>query len=488
MQRLILIAVSMVICLSAAPIFATTSPYVGDDGGALLRGDIMSDYSLGQMRSAGLLQPEEEILYYYSDSSSVGFLDSGNFFTDRRVVSYWRKDDELQVRQATYPEIESIEMGDFPDDEALRQISIVTEDGEAFFLVVTVDEGGHEIFSRALREQHARARQSMDADPIQEQVMPNHRILLKAGIRLHDAGDYDGAIAIYRQILQKDPDHVTALYELALSTEAKGDYSEVIPLLRKILRSGGGDRAACFELLGSTYDKLGELAKGEDAFRQGLSEFADRASLRFNLGVNLLMQRKLDEATVQLMENLRRRTEHGNGWRILAVTLEGAGQRQRAFFAYARFLSLVPDSPFAMTVASKIWDLLFKGVDLEDKEIVISRSEDLHSVAGAVSLSIAAAKRNEAPWKERTDAQFFAHALDRVVVYSSELGADSASEEFWDPYLMRYFREARDAGHLEAMAYDLRRPLGEAETDLWIAEHRTAIEGYRTWSRGWVVQ
>ena len=41
--------------------------------------------------------------------------------------------------------------------------------------------------------------------------------LLRAGIDLHDKGEFDAAIAKYQDVLAKSPANVTALFELAFS-------------------------------------------------------------------------------------------------------------------------------------------------------------------------------------------------------------------------------------------------------------------------------
>ena len=181
---------------------------------------------------------------------------------------------------------------------------------------------------------------------------------MEEGIRLYDAGDYDGAIKVYRQILEKEPDNPEVLYELALSMSAKKNYSEVMPILLQILQGGRGDRAAVWSLLGTTHDHLDELDMAEAAFRQGLEEFPYDGPLYFNLGINLTIQKKLEKAKFYLMNNLRVRPYHGNGWRILAVVLDKMGESQVAFLSYARFLTIPPSSPFSREAAIEIWRLL----------------------------------------------------------------------------------------------------------------------------------
>ena len=48
-----------------------------------------------------------------------------------------------------------------------------------------------------------------------------------------------------------------------------------------------------------------------------------------------------------------------------------------------------------------------------------------------------------------------------------------------------YFRNAREAGYFEAMAYSVRRSLKDPETLRWLADHAEAVDHFRAWSEAW---
>src|SRR5260370_1820909 len=72
-------------------------------------------------------------------------------------------------------------------------------------------------------------------DPKRDASPPSdaQRILIKEGVALHDAGDYDGAIAKYKQVLAESPDVVLSLHELAFSYFAKNDYANALATARQ---------------------------------------------------------------------------------------------------------------------------------------------------------------------------------------------------------------------------------------------------------------
>jgi hypothetical protein len=101
----------------------------------------------------GLVEPDEQVLYFYSG----GFLslrEDGNLFTDRRVISYFEHGDadELVVEQAAYPEIADVEVEYGDGFLADSEVTIVRTDGESFLLLVCNEDGHDRRFVERLLE------------------------------------------------------------------------------------------------------------------------------------------------------------------------------------------------------------------------------------------------------------------------------------------------------------------------------------------------
>ena len=214
---------------------------------------------------------------------------------------------------------------------------------------------------------------------------------------------------------------------------------------------------------------------------------------RFAEGVRLHDAGQYDAAIAGLQEE----PAHPGSWRALGVALQMAGQRARAFVAFARFLTLEPDSQRSPAAASSLWNLLFEGVKSTPKEeggkpgdvsitVPPPKEGDDPATAEGLTISMVAASRYLEEWKDKSDAQFFAHAFDEVLAILTELDESAKTKDpFWSVLALPYFREAREAGHLEAMAYSVRRSLKEPDTLSWLADHAEAVDHYRAWSKAW---
>ncbi|MEM7167704.1 MAG: hypothetical protein AAF581_19795 [Planctomycetota bacterium] len=99
----------------------------------------------------GLLDPDEHIVYYYSDAV-FSYEEDGNYFTDKRAVSYWTDEDEFCVEAAMFDEIIGI-YGDM--SEGLLENAMITierKGGGEFTLWVSGEAGGDDEFLRLLKQ------------------------------------------------------------------------------------------------------------------------------------------------------------------------------------------------------------------------------------------------------------------------------------------------------------------------------------------------
>jgi tetratricopeptide (TPR) repeat protein len=318
---------------------------------------------------------------------------------------------------------------------------------------------------------------------------------LERGKRLHDAGDFDGAVQLYRALLRKYPLDPVVRYELMCSTHARGDAATARQMGEELLKNVKNPSAAVYVLLGSIYDQQGDLQLGEKTFKQGLKKHPDVAILHFNLGVNLTQQKKMADAERAYVESLKRNPRHPGSWLHLGGVSRELKLPANAVAAYARFLTLEPESQRSPRVAKAVWDILFEGVkpadtvDAEgDRDVTITL--DLLSPGGlgdavgmqALVLPITAAKRWSKEWAGKTDEEFLPEALEAA---ADMAGSQTKHASFWTACTADYFKAAKEAGHMAALGHDIRRSLNDATTLAWIDAHVEAVQKYRAWAQTW---
>ncbi len=295
-----------------------------------------------------------------------------------------------------------------------------------------------------------------------------YREQLTEGLRRHDAGDLDGALTVYQAMLEIWPHEPTVVYELCLTRSAEGAPSDdLIAFMEAELKVIKKPLPQLYSLLGSLWDGKGELQRGEKWFRLGVSQQPRSADLRFNLGVNLAMQRRGADAEKELVAAAALAPHRPGIWRTLGVLLSEANRRTDSILARATFVLLEPDSERGMTGARAIEPLLTQGITRRDGKIEVSVSNP-----DDMMLQLLAAAHLG---KEDADSegQFFVKTLTALV-----RDAQERPQKPTRAAAAKVFLEAQKAGCLEAAAWEVRRAASDPEASKWFETHREEDERF----------
>lgn len=286
-------------------------------------------------------------------------------------------------------------------------------------------------------------------------------------IRRHDSGDFDGAIAIYRELLKEAPHHPDVVYELSLSMQAgKKPPKDLVAFAEKELKSGVPQLPQLYATLASAYDGLGEYAKGEAALRRGLKQNEKSADLQFNLGINLYLQKRYADAAAPLLEATKLKPDWPAPWFALGEVMKKTGYAQRAAFALARGVALEPRSRRGQAAAEEVYPLLASSVDVEqagEKKVNVNVPKGQADEVLGVALLFAA---RHADKEKLSDGAFFAKTLPSAVRLLDELKPDP-----FYPNVLTLFLDAETAGVLEALAWELRWAAGDKDATAWFSKH-----------------
>ena len=241
----------------------------------------------------------------------------------------------------------------------------------------------------------------------------------RAGVVLHDAGKLEEAIGLFRQVLKDRPHDPAAVYELSYTLLIAKQYQAAIAVVESELKSGVAQTPRLFAVEANAYEAIGKGELAEAALRKGLAADPQNPELTYTLGVNLGSRERWPEAVAAFQACADAEPQNPSGWWGLGRAYEAQQRSEAALVAYARAALTRADKPRIKAAAQKV--------------VALSSS---------------------------------AEALIRVLTEQGE-----------------WFAAAREQGHLEALAYELRRIGGDASAELWCAENAAKVSAFRTWAR-----
>ncbi len=191
--------------------------------------------------------------------------------------------------------------------------------------------------------------------------------LVRAGMQLHEAGDVDGAEALYRQALAASPNNIEALYLQAQAARDRQQPQRAVELLQRavtlqpqaaVLHSALGDarmecgapdaalrdyRAALDRQpdlvearagVAAALQQTGELAAAVEAYRRALEQVPQCAELHYNAAVALDDLNRLDEALYHCRQAVDAKPDYGPAWIRLGGLLKRAERGAEALKAF----------------------------------------------------------------------------------------------------------------------------------------------------------
>ncbi len=309
---------------------------------------------------------------------------------------------------------------------------------------------------------------------------PAPQELFQRALALHDAGKYDDAIAIYKQLLAKDPDNGQIMYELTFSTFAKGDLTEAIRLATEAAAKPGPRQARFLEVLGNAYDAQHRSAEAIAAYKRGIKIDPSYGRIHYNLGVAYAAQGKLRDGREELERAIELDPTYPSPQFLIAEVYRLDGYRVPAILAYGRYLAMQPTGSRATIAAQNLQELLNLGVEEKSKgNINLTVDPDSKKDLGdfgplEMGAALAAGAKFLEGKEKLTEFDLEAEVLAIFLAIFSE-SSDKLKRGFIANTYAPFYNAIVKANEASTFAHVALAPLNLAGTDEWMAAHKSEV-------------
>jgi predicted O-linked N-acetylglucosamine transferase (SPINDLY family) len=171
--------------------------------------------------------------------------------------------------------------------------------------------------------------------------MPTISEAFNIALQHHRAGRLQEAEAIYRQILQVQPDHPDTLHLLGVSAHQAGRHDVAVAYISKAI--GLNPKIAEFHLnIGEAYRAQGRLAEAVASYRQALALKPVFPEACNSLGIALRAQGHVGEAVAAYRQALALKPAFAEAYNNLGIALQVQGRLEEAAASYRQALALKP--------------------------------------------------------------------------------------------------------------------------------------------------
>ena len=165
---------------------------------------------------------------------------------------------------------------------------------------------------------------------------------IQIALKHHQAGQFQKAESIYRQILLDNPNHPDALHLLGVLTHRLGKNTIAAELINKAILNNPQNPIFHFNL-GVVLNALAKWKDAMKAYEQALSLKPDYAEALNNLGSIMENHGKLDDAIEKYQQALRLKPEYVEALNNLGNALKARGQLDDAIEKFLQALRLKPE-------------------------------------------------------------------------------------------------------------------------------------------------
>ncbi|MBN9221123.1 MAG: sulfotransferase [Mesorhizobium sp.] len=164
---------------------------------------------------------------------------------------------------------------------------------------------------------------------------------MQQALQLHQAGRRQEAEAIYRQVLERQPNHAGAAHFLGLLLHQTGRSEEGMEFLEQSV-SLQPTNADFLNNFGTVMRDLGRVAAAIDFFQGAVDLRPEQLAARDNLGSSLTQLGRFDEAEDIYRGTVQRNPFHARARIGLAETLQEAGRLDEALAVFREALAIRP--------------------------------------------------------------------------------------------------------------------------------------------------
>ena len=185
-------------------------------------------------------------------------------------------------------------------------------------------------------------------------------------IRCQKNGQLAEAEALYRRVLELEPDQPDALHYSGVLAHQHGRSEEAIALIARSLELAP-DQPDWHSNLGIIFQDKGKLQEAVVAYRRALALQPTHANAHNNIGVLLRAQGLTAEAEEAYRTSIRLSPDQPDAYHNLAILLSATHRTQEAVTCYCKALTLKPQYP----EARRLLALAYCVIGQTDKAVIV---------------------------------------------------------------------------------------------------------------------
>ena len=306
--------------------------------------------------------------------------------------------------------------------------------------------------------------------------------LINRGIKLHDKGEYAGAINLYKKALEVNKRSAQANYEMASSYLSLKKYDSSVFYSDRVISINTDYIDQAYVLKGSALDLLGKPIEAINTYKKGLEKTKANHLLYYNLALTSFNLKQYKDTDDALQQALKLNPSHASSHFLLALSMLVQEQRVKGILALYNFLLLEPKTERTKAALQTLEEELARGVKKEDqKQVTITmpaKPEDDEFYTAELMLGLLESSKLNETNKDKTPSELFVENTNSFFTILGELKKDKKG--FWWNFYVDYFYTLAINKHTEAFCYYITQSKGNAYAE-WVRDNMAGFDAFSDW-------
>ena len=303
-----------------------------------------------------------------------------------------------------------------------------------------------------------------------------------------DQGKLEEGLKLMEEAHKLDPDFLTYEYEIGYAYYSMKEYKKAIKTLEKLTRREDVVDNV-FQLIGNSYDNLGEKEKARKAYEDGLEKFPNSGALYLEYGILELSLKQYDNAISRFEKGVEVEPKFSSNYYWLARLFCSSTEEVWGMIYGEIFLNLEPEGRRNSEISKLLYDKYKSEIKFtSDTSMTVSFSKN-----SSISLeSLKDPSKMKLPYGMSVYEPGIMVSL--INIKSINLTTlNTVRQNFVDNYfsgttardypnsLFTYQKKVKDAGHMEAYNYWILRKGETVSFDSWQYSHKELWTNFMSW-------
>ena len=305
--------------------------------------------------------------------------------------------------------------------------------------------------------------------------------LVNEGVQFHEQGQFDDAIAKYKQAEKKDPKNALVKYEMAFTYHAKRDLDKALSYAKAAtkLKTENIDENL-YSLLGSIYDEKGMPDSALAIYREGFKKSPNSANIPYNATITYMRKNNADSAYAWIKRSINNTRTHEGSYYYAGFLASQIG-KWPAFYAYTMYSTFISKkaeiirdnlsrlygkTKYLVVKKDNAVEMNTPNIKQSDSDSTVNK-EFLLAIQTMLTMdTLGTRKLYDKDSTSEQQTEFLIHILEKTIKLVA------FTDEINDP-IQRFFQGLIRERLVEAFIYTICEPIDRPTFAQWLIKNRT---------------